>query len=229
MAQQADQVELTAEKRTVLGKQVKQLRRQGWVPGVMYGHGFEAIPLQFENRSISKLLSHVSGSQLVSVQVADQKEPEMALVRDVQRDVIKGTILHVDFYRVEMTERLTAEIPLVIVGESPVIALHEGILIQGISAIEVECLPGDLVDEIAVDLSDLEEIGQGVYVRDLAIPSGIDVLTDVDEMIVRIVALAEEEVIEEILEEELEPGVEEIEVITEAGEEEAAEETGEKD
>jgi large subunit ribosomal protein L25 len=229
MNQQSEQVTLTAERRTILGKHVKQLRRQGWVPGIMYGHGFEAIPLQFEDRSLSKLLSHVSGSQLVSVQVADQKEPEMALVRDVQRDPIRGDVLHVDFYRVEMTERLTAEIPLTFVGESPVISQHEGILLQGISTIEVECLPGDLVDEIAVDLSDLEEIGQGVYVRDLAIPSGIDVLTDTDEMIVRIVALAEEEVIEEALEEELLPGVEEVEVITEAGEEEAAEGAGEEE
>jgi large subunit ribosomal protein L25 len=162
------------------------------------------------------LLSHVSGSQLVSIQVADQEEPEMALVRDVQRDPIRGDVLHVDFYRVQMTERLTAEIPLVIVGESPVIRQHEGILLQGISAIEVECLPGDLVDEIAVDLSDLEEVGQGVYVRDLAVPSGIDVLTDLDEMIVRVVAMAEEEIVEEAALE-----AEEVEVITEAKEEEA--------
>lgn len=228
MNQQSEQVELTAQPRTVQGKQVKQLRQQGWVPGVMYGRGFEPLSLQFEERNLNRLLSHVRGSQLISVKIADQKEPEMALVRDVQRDVLKGTVLHVDFYRVQMAERLTAEIPLVIVGESPVIALHEGILLQGIAAIEVECLPGDLVDEIAVDLSDLEEIGQGVYVRDLAIPSGIDVLTDLDEMIVRIVALAEEEVIEEMLEEELELGVEEIEVITEAGEEGAEEEAEEE-
>jgi large subunit ribosomal protein L25 len=216
MNQQSEQVTLTAERRTVLGRHVKQLRQQGRVPGVMYGHGFEAIPLQFENRKLSKLLSHVSGSQLISIQVADQKEPEMALVRDVQRDPIRGDVLHVDFYRVEMTERLTAEIPLTLVGESPMTHQHEGILLQGISAIEVECLPSDLVDEIAVDLSDLTEIGQGVYVRDLAIPSGIDVLTDKDEMIVRMMAMAEEE---EIVEEEaLE--IEEVEVISEAKEEE---------
>jgi large subunit ribosomal protein L25 len=219
MNQQAEKVELKAQRRTVLGRQVKQLRREGWVPGVMYGHGFDSVSLQFEEHSLERLLSHVGGSQIVSIKVAGQKGPEMALVRDVQRDVIKGTILHVDLYRVQMTERLTAEIPLVIIGDSPVIRQHEGILLQGISAIEVECLPGDLVDEIAVDLSDLEEIGQGVYVRDLAIPSGIEVLTDTDEMIVRIVPLEEEEVIEEMLEEELVPGVEEIEVITEAGEE----------
>ncbi len=219
MNRQAEKVELKAQRRTVLGRQVKQLRREGWVPGVMYGHGFDSVSLQFEEHSVERLLSHVGGSQLVSIKVAGQKEPEMALVRDIQRDVIKGTVLHVDLYRVQMTERLTAEIPLVIIGESPVIRQHEGILLQGISAIEVECLPGDLVDEIAVDLADLQEVGEGVYVRDLAIPSGIDVLTDTDEMIVRIVPLEEEEVIEEMLEEELVPGVEEIEVITEAGEE----------
>lgn len=227
MNQQSEKVELKAQRRTVLGRQVKQLRREGWVPGVMYGHDFDSVSLQFEEHSLGRLLSHVSGSQLVSIKVAGQKDPEMALVRDIQRDVIKGTILHVDLYRVQMTERLTAEIPLMIVGESPVIRQHEGILLQGISAIEVECLPGDLVDEIAVDLSDLEEIGEGVYVRDLAIPSGIEVLTDTDEMIVRIVPLEEEEVIEEMLEEELVPGVEEIEVITEAGEEEEEEEVEE--
>jgi large subunit ribosomal protein L25 len=221
MNQQSEQVSLTAERRAVLGKHVKQLRRQGWIPGVMYGHGFEAIPLQFENRGLTKLLSHVSGSQLISIQVADQKEPEMALVRDVQRDPIRGDVLHVDFYRVQMTERLTAEIPLAIVGESPIVHRKEGILLQGISAVEVECLPGDLVDEIAVDLSDLEEIGQGVYVRDLAIPSGIDVLTDKDEMIVRVVAMAEEEEI--VVEEEALEAVE-VEVITEAREEEEGEE-----
>jgi large subunit ribosomal protein L25 len=221
MARDTEQVELTAEKRTVTGKQVRQLRREGWVPAVMYGHGFEPVPLQFEERSLAHILSKVGGSQLIGINVKGDKQPEMALVRDVQRDPIRGNFLHVDFYRVRMTERLTAEVPLVVVGESPVIEAREGILLQGISAIEVECLPGDLVDAIEVDLSDLVEIDQGIYVRDLAVPAGIDVLTDVDEMIVRIVPLEAEE-IEEEEEEELMPGAEEVEVITEAREEESA-------
>ena len=223
MARDTEQVELTAEKRTVTGKHVRQLRRDGWVPGVMYGHGFEPVPLQFEERSLAHILSKVGGSQLVGINVKGDKQPEMALVRDVQRDPIRGNFLHVDFYRVRMTERLTAEVPLVVVGESAVIEAGEGILLQGISAIEVECLPGDLVDAIEVDLSDLVEIDQGIYVRDLAVPAGIDVLTDVDEMIVRIVPLEAEE-IEEEEEEELMPGAEEVEVITEAREEESASE-----
>ena len=219
MARDAEQVELTAEKRTVTGKRVRQLRREGWVPGVMYGHGFEPVPLQFEERSLAHILSRVGGSQLVGINVKGDKQPEMALVRDVQRDPIRGNFLHVDFYRVRMTERLTAEVPLVVVGVSPVIEAREGILLQGISAIEVECLPGDLVDAIELDLSDLVEIDQGIYVRDLAVPAGIDVLTDIDEMIVRIVPLEAEE-IEEEEEEELMPGAEEVEVLTEAKEEE---------
>jgi large subunit ribosomal protein L25 len=221
MARDTEQVELTAEKRMVTGKQVRRLRREGWVPGVMYGHGFEPVPLQFEERSLAHILSKVGGSQLIGVNVKGDKQPEMALVRDVQRDPIRGNFLHVDFYRVRMTERLTAEVPLVVVGQSAVIEAREGILLQGISAIEVECLPGDLVDAIEVDMSDLVEIDQGIYVRDLAVPAGIDVLTDVDEMILRIVPLEAEE-IEEEEEEELMPGAEEVEVITEAKEEESA-------
>ena len=226
MAQQTEQVELTAEKRAVLGKQVKQLRRQGWVPGVMYGHGFSPLALKFEERTLRQVLSKVGGSQLLSVKIKGIKQPEIALIRDVQRDPIRGTFLHVDFYRVQMTERLTAEIPLVIVGESPVVEARTGILLQGISAIEVECLPGDLVDAIEVDLSDLVEIDQGVYVRDLAVPAGIEILADPDEMIVRVVPLEAEELPEEEEEEEVMPEAEEVEVITEARGREA---TGEED
>jgi large subunit ribosomal protein L25 len=225
MSQQAEQIVLSAGKRTVTGKHVKQLRQEGWVPGVMYGHGFDSVALQFEERNLTRLLSRVGGSQLIQVDVEGAKEPEMALVRDVQRDPIRGTVLHVDFYRVQMTERLTAEIPLAMEGESPVIALNEGILLQGLSTIEVECLPGDLVDAIVVDLADLLEVDDSIHVKDLAIPAGIDVLTDPDELVVRVAPLAEEEVIEEIVEEELEPG-EEVEVVAE-GEEAAEEAAGE--
>jgi len=217
MAQRAEQVELTAEKRTVLGKRVKRLRWQGWVPGVMYGHGFDSIPLQFKARDLQQLLSQVGGSQLVSIKVKGQEQPQMALVRDVQRDPIRRTPLHVDFYRVKMTERITAEVPLEIVGESPAVEAGEGILLQGISTIEIECLPGNLVDAIEVDLSDLVEIDQALYVRDLAIPASIDVLTSPDEVIVHVVLMKEEE--EEEEEELIMPVAEEVEVITAAKEE----------
>lgn len=219
MAQQTGQVELAAEKRTVLGKKVKTLRSEGLVPGVMYGHDFDSLSLQFDVHDLRHLLQHVGGSQLVAIKVKGQDEPEMALVRDVQRDPIMGTFLHVDFYRVDMSERITAEVPLLTTGTSPIIEEREGILLQGLSSIEIECLPGDLVDALEVDLSELEEVGQGIYVRDLAVPAGIDVLTEPDEMIVRIVPLEEEEVIEELLEVEAAvPEAEEVELVGEAEE-----------
>lgn len=226
MDQQVEQVELTAEKRTILGKQVKQLRQQGWVPAVMYGHDFDAVPLQLKVRRLRQVLSQVGGSQLISVRIKGQKKPTMTLVRDVQRDSIRGTLLHVDFYRVRMTERLTAEIPLVIVGESPMVEQNEGILLHGISTIEVECLPGDLVDAIEVDLSDLTELDQALHVSDIAIPANIDVLTNLGEMIMHVVPMVEEEEEEEI-EEVMMPDAAEVEVITEAqAQETASEEKG---
>ena len=221
MSQQAQKIELTAEKRTVTGKQVNQLRRQGWVPGVIYGHGYDSVALQFEAHSLTRLLSRVGSSQLIGISVKGTKEPETALVRDVQRDPIRGDLLHVDLYRVQMTERLRAEIPLVMEGASPVVAQNEGMLLQGLTAVEVECLPADLVDAIAVDLTDLVQLDQAIHMRDLAIPAGIEVLTDPDELVVRVTALpAEEEIIEEVAPEV----VEEVEVITAAEEEEEGEE-----
>ncbi|MFO7743676.1 MAG: 50S ribosomal protein L25 [Anaerolineae bacterium] len=225
---QKRRVELEAKKRSVLGSKVKRLRREGWVPGVMYGHGFEPVPLKFDKYDLRTVLSQVGGSQLINVKVDDADEVEFALLRDVQRDVITGDLLHVDFYRVMMTETITTEIPLLTTGESPIAERKEGILLHGVSEIEVECLPGDLVDAIEVDLSELTEIGQAISVADLAVPSGVNVLTDPDEMIARLVPLEEVELERPAaeVEEELILGEEgeEVEVIGEAEEGEEAEE-----
>lgn len=215
-----EQVELTAEKRVVVGKQVKQLRRQGWVPGVVYGHDFEALPVQLDVRSLGRVLERAVGTHLINLRVAGQDEPLLALVREVQRDAITGQLLHVDFYRVRMTERLRTEIPLVLVGESPIVERNEGLLLQGIAAVEVECLPKDLVDAIHVDVSGLDRLDMTLHVRDLSVPSGIEILTDPDEMVVRVVPL-EEERLEEI---EAVPEAAEVEVISRRPKEEEIEE-----
>jgi large subunit ribosomal protein L25 len=215
-------VELEAQKRSLLGSKVKRLRREGWVPGVIYGRDFESVPLQFDRHDLRHVLSQVGGSQLVNIKIDGADEPESALLRDVQRNVITGDLLHVDFYRVMMTETITTEIPLLTTGESPVVEQKEGILLHGISEVEVECLPGDLVDALELDLSELTEVGQAILVEDLAVPSGISILTDPDEMIVRLVPLEEVEL--EVpaaeLEEELimAEELEEVEVIGEAEE-----------
>jgi len=222
-----EQVELVAEKRETIGKQVKQLRREGLVPGVMYGHDFDAVPLQFDEHDLNEVLTTVGGSQLIRIKVGDDEQmEEMALIRDVQREPIRRDLLHVDFYRVNMEERLTAEVPLLLTGESPVVERNEGILLTGLSTLEIECLPGNLVDSLEVDLSVLEEVDDALYVRDLAIPAGIDVLSDIDEMVARVAPLEEELELEEpVTEPTLEAG--EVEVVGEAEEVEEMVEEGE--
>lgn len=215
-------VELAARKRTVLRSKVKRLRREGWVPGVIYGHNYKSVPIQFDGHDLRDIVSQVGGSQLVNIRIDDADEPEFALLRDVQRDVITGDLLHVDFYRVMMTQTITTEVPLLTTGESPVAAQKEGILLYGISEVEVECLPGDLVDALEVDLTELTEVGQAILVEDLAVPSGITVLTDPDEVIARVVPFEEMELEapEAVLEEELimAEELEGVEVIGEAAE-----------
>jgi large subunit ribosomal protein L25 len=223
MAVKAEQMELVAEERTVLGRQVKRLRQDGWVPAVMYGREFEPVPLQLEELPLRKVLSQVGGSQLVSVNVKGKKSPELVLVREVQQHPLRGDVLHVDLYRVMMTEKLTTEVPLSLVGTSPMSEVADGLLLTGISSVEVQCLPGDLVDAIEVDLSALTEFDQSLTVGDLPVPEGIEILTEPDEMIARVVqvrmAVPEPEVEELPLEEE--ELVEVVEEIAEEGREEA--------
>ena len=217
-----ERLELTAERRTVAGKAVKELRRQGLVPAVIYGHGFEPQSVQLDARALRRTLTQAGGSHLITITIAGAGEPAVALAREVQRDPITGELLHVDFYRVRMTERIRTEIPLVIAGESPVVEMKEGLLLQGLSAVEVECLPGDLVDAILVDVSGLDRLDTSLHVRDLVLPPGIEVLTDPDEMVVRVVPLAERE-------EELEAPVAEVTEVEVVGRRPKAEEEAEEE
>ncbi|MBC7250653.1 MAG: 50S ribosomal protein L25 [Anaerolineae bacterium] len=146
----------------------------------------------------------------------------MALAREIQRDAITGNPLHVDFYEVSMTEKIRVEVPIVLVGESPAVERGDGMLLHMLDSIEIECLPGDLLNTIQVDVSALDEVDQAIYVRDLKVPPSVTFLSDSDEMIVKVEHARAEEEVEEVLEEI--PA--EVEVISErkAEEEEAVEE-----
>ncbi len=218
MQQQTQGIELTAEKRTVVGKQVKKLRREGWIPAIIYGHDFAPLLLQFEERALALAIEQARGARLISIKIKGESQSEMAILREVQRDPIQHSLLHVDFQRVKMTERIRAEVPLELVGESPIIESKAGILLHGISSIEVECLPKDLVGVIEVDISGLTALDQAIYVRDLVAPAGIEILTDPDEMIVRVAPLEEEEI------EVGAPEVAEVEIIRDSKRKEREEE-----
>lgn len=200
-----EEIELRAQKREVIGKQVKQLRQQGLVPAILYGHRTEPLPLQIEERSLRQVLERGGSHHLITLRVGDDKESKITLAREVQLDPITHALLHVDFYEVVMTEKITTEVPLVFMGESPAMEKREGVLVRGLDSVEVECLPSNLIESIEVNLEDLVEIDQAILVGDLKVDPDVEILTDKEEVVAQILPLrAVEEVVEEVVPSELE-------------------------
>ena len=174
---------LDASPRDVVGKKVKQLRRQGIVPAVIYGPDFETLPISLDHKLLRQLLLHAGGTQLIELNVDGQAIPTLA--REVQRDSIKGDILHVDFYRVAMDRLIRAEIPLLIVGENPMVG-REAILIHPLTSVEVEALPANLPPHIDIDISVLTQIGDQIVIGDLVLPRGVTVHANADELVAKL-------------------------------------------
>jgi large subunit ribosomal protein L25 len=214
-----EEVVLKASHRTVLGKQVKAIRREGKLPAVIYGHNFDPIVIELDLRDTSRNLMGLAPSTLVTVDVEGTQH--RTLVREKQRNKLTGTLLHVDFLAVSMTEVLRSQVYLELVGVSPAIKDLDGVLVTGMDEVEVECLPQNLPERILVDISGLKEIGDGIYVRDLAVPEGVQILEEPDTMLVLVTAQAVEE--EEEVPEEVEELAEEPEVL-ERGRKEGEEE-----
>jgi large subunit ribosomal protein L25 len=177
-------LELRAEPRSIVGKKVRFLRRQGIVPGNVYGHTSSAA-IQVAARDVEQTIHRAGKTNLVTLAVAGG-EPTTVLVKGWQRHPYKGDLLHVDFYRVMMTETLRMDVPIRLSGEAPAVKLTGGTPFQTLATLSVECLPSDIPESIEVDISGLAEDDASIYVRDLATPSGVTILTDVDEMIVKI-------------------------------------------
>lgn len=202
------ELRLHAERRTLVGKKVKRLRRQGLVPGVVYGGSLNgAIPVQVDRRELVKTLQVAGTTSLIQLEVNGENTALATLVREVQRDAISHEILHVDFQAVRMDEPIRVDVPVHIVGEAPPVKRGEAIVTQLIETIDLEALPAQLPHEIVVDVSSLENIGDLLTVGDLPLPPGVKVYTDPDVPVVVVQPLAAEEVEEEAVAEEAEPEV----------------------
>ena len=178
--------QLTAETRTVKGKKNRRLRKTGYVPGIVYGPADDPVSVQFAYREVEVTLMKAGGTNLIDI-VVDGDKTYPSLARDVQRDVVRGDILHVDFLAVDENQKIRVDIPIVIEGNSPVIASREGILITGPSTITLEVYPSDIRNQIVVDLSTLEYVGAEILVRDLQFKEGVTVINEPNEMIAKIV------------------------------------------
>ena len=178
----ADKFELAAEVRTTIRHGIKALRRSGKVPGVVYGHNIAATHVQVDLKEVSSVLRRAGRNSLIALQM---DPPKMVLTREVQRNPITRIPLHIDFYEVSMTEKIHAQVRIILEGVSLDVKAGTGVLLQELNLLEIECLPGDLFDVIKIDISKMK-IDDSVQVRDLVVPAGVRVIDDLDDEVMRI-------------------------------------------
>jgi len=219
-------LELEVSKRDVTGKKVRFLRRQGIVPANIYGHGIDSTAINVDAKSLKHLLAHVGKTDLISLKVGDSKNPLRVLVRKVQKNPLTDDLLHVDFYQVRMDEKIKADVPLVFVGEAPVLKkVKNSSILHLIDFLPIEALPADLPHSLEVDVSSLEELDSTIHVKDIHLGDGITLLSDPEQMVVKVVEVKKEvEVAPVVVEAELKEEVKEGE-----GEAEAEAEPGAKE
>lgn len=186
---------IQASRRTVTGKQVGTLRRQGKLPGVIYGADVPSTPIVMDLRDASHVLSTASQSHIITIALDGVEHA--TLVREKQKDYLRGTLQHVDFQVVSLTEKLRTKVSIEVNGIAPAVKNFNGVVVIDTDEVEVECLPGNLIDRFTVDISGLEAIGDTIFVRDLTVPDGIEILNDPDEVLVVITGGAAEIVEEE--------------------------------
>ena len=191
MTTKQDDIIIKIEKRTLTGKKVSQLRRQGILPGVVYGHKVESYPVQMDTHSTSLLMKKITPTTLVSLDL-DRKKTK-AIVRERVYGVVTGHLLHLDFMAVSMTEKLRAKIALELVGVAPVLDAVPGSLVNHVlNEIEIEALPNDMPERIEVDVTQLASAEDVITVADLNLGDKITVLTDESEIVVSVGYVAEE-------------------------------------
>jgi large subunit ribosomal protein L25 len=218
-----ERMELRTTGRTVTGKKVKRLRSDGWIPAVLYGPDTPSRTIQVESRSLLKALRQAGSTTLLNLYVDDQAKPHLVLAREMQHEPLTGSLQHVDFFQVRLTEKVRTNPRLELVGESPLVKAGGAVMVQILDQVEVECLPTDLISSIQVDLSGLESLDDSIFVGDLPIPPAVTVMADPQDIVISLVAprlVREEEEEEEVLEEADLEEAEAEEVVAEAEPEE---------
>ncbi len=203
------------QKREILGRKVKDLRRQGLIPAELYGRGLENLHLAVPEKDFNKVFKQAGENQVVQLKIDSQTRP--VLIYEIDRDPVTDEIINIDFYQVRLDEEIKVRVPVEFIGESAAVKAGN-ILVKAIQEIEVEALPGNIPQSFIVDISKLAEVGQSFYIKDLPLRQAqgksIKILSEPESVIATIQApITEEE--EKILEERAVPGVEAVKVETE--------------
>lgn len=176
---------LAATDRTVSGKAVARLRKDGLLPAVVFGHGLDSRSVTVDAHEFERLRRKLGANALVDLSI-DGAKAKPVLVHGVQNHVITGRPLHADLFLVRMTEEMTVDVPLVATGDSEVVRVHGGVLLHPIEHVRVRALPDHLPPSIVYDISSLVTFDDAIHVRDLAVPADVTLLTDGDEIVVKV-------------------------------------------
>ena len=200
-----EQLVINAEIRNTTGKKVKALRRAGKLPGIIYGHKVEPTAVLMDQKEATVALNQATSSSIVMIKL--EGKDIAALIREKQRDYIRNTYLHIDFQAVSLTEMIRTTVNIELTGIAPAVKDFDGIVVEGLTSIEVEALPADLPERFIVDISVLKEIGDSILVKDIAVSDKVTVLSPLEEMLILVTAPAAEAEEEIVVEEGEEPEV----------------------
>jgi len=224
----SETLSLNVKTREGAGRHVaSQLRTEGEIPAILYGHGVEPVNVQVKKNIFVKVLAAAGESTLVDLAV-DEKAPVKVLIHDLQHDPLGSDVTHIDFYQVNMSEKINAEVELVFEGVSPAVKEQGGSLIKNLSHVEIHCLPADLLHNIIVDVSSLVTFDDVIRVKDLSISDKVEVMDDPERTVAIVEAPRTEEEMA-ALEEDVVESVEDVEVEGAKTDEEGASEEGEGD
>jgi large subunit ribosomal protein L25 len=188
-------MELSVQKREILGKNLNALRKQCLIPAEFYGHGVKNLHLSVPAKEFNKIFKEAGESTVIKLKLGVGKEEINALVYGVQRNILTGAVSHIDFYGVKMDEKIRVNIPLVFIRESKAVK-EGGVLIKAIQELEVEALPVNLPRHIEIDLTKLNEIGDSIFIKDINLGKEIKILIDAETVIATVVEpKVEEEIV----------------------------------
>ena len=189
-------MQLNASIRQPLGKRSRRLLREGKLPAIVYGHNTQPTPLTLDQLEFQKVFGKSGRTHLVDL--AFDGRTEKVLVREIQTHPRRLGPIHVDFYQVNLQEKIEVEVPVHLAGESPIVKQGDADILHAMHSVRVECLPSDIPEEFVVDITPLEEIDAEVRVSGLSVPQGVTVLDDPEQLVVKIVPKRELQVEEEV-------------------------------
>lgn len=189
---------IQVQKREALGKAVKILRRQGLVPGNLYGKGIASQPVQMNAHELTRFIATHGPATLIDLHLDGNKKGETVMLAQIQREAVSHAIQHVDFLHIQMSKPMRLHIPIRIEGEAPAVTRENGVLLHILESVEVEALPAKLPEALSLDISDMAELKSIRHVSDLQIPPDVTLLTSLEEVIIKIEAPRTLEVPEEV-------------------------------